>query len=58
MGNNHAPAASQSTGIPCWSGRLGLARIDLGGLKVGAYLQPFAGGPLPAVNLLNLVATR
>jgi predicted dinucleotide-binding enzyme len=34
--------------------RLGFASIDLGGLRVGGYLQQFPGGPLPAVNLIKL----
>jgi predicted dinucleotide-binding enzyme len=33
---------------------LGFATIDLGSLAVGGVLQQFPGGPLPALNLLQL----
>lgn len=36
------------------TGQLGFASIDLGSLEVGGTLQQFPGGPLPAVNLVQL----
>lgn len=36
------------------AGRMGFASIDLGSLEIGGALQQFPGGPLPAVNLVQL----
>ena len=36
------------------AGRLGFFAVDLGTLEVGARLQQFPGGPLPALNLVKL----
>lgn len=40
--------------VEALTGQLGFASIDLGSLEVGGTLQQFPGGPLPAVNLVQL----
>ncbi|MNL89237.1 hypothetical protein D3C87_2194360 [compost metagenome] len=34
--------------------KIGFATVDLGGLVSGGMLQQFPGGPLPALNLIQL----
>jgi len=40
--------------VSALAAQLGFATIDLGSLEVGGTLQQFPGGPLPAVNLVQL----
>ncbi|MBE3510205.1 NADPH-dependent F420 reductase [Enterobacter cloacae complex sp. I2] len=40
--------------VSALAAQLGFAPIDLGSLEVGGTLQQFPGGPLPAVNLVQL----
>lgn len=51
ISGDHADAKAEVIAL---AGLLGFATIDLGSLEVGGTLQQFPGGPLPAVNLVQL----
>ena len=51
VSGDHADAKADVVAL---TNQLGFASIDLGGLEVGGYLQQCPGGPLPAVNLVQL----
>ncbi|HAS1783971.1 NADPH-dependent F420 reductase [Enterobacter cloacae complex sp. P40RS] len=51
ISGDHADAKAEVIAL---AGQLGFATIDLGSLEVGGTLQQFPGGPLPAVNLVQL----
>lgn len=51
ISGEHPDAKAEITAL---AGQLGFASIDLGSLEVGGTLQQFPGGPLPAVNMVQL----
>ncbi len=51
ISGDHPDAKAEITAL---AGQLGFASIDLGSTEVGGTLQQFPGGPLPAVNTVQL----